>query len=337
MTSRPKLRGPLRIWPTRSGADTTTPSLCSDNENDHSEDKPPDTPSDIGRGIDDNAQSVKPRERQLNQEPEIIDVDALETPPKRQQSRSASPIVEAESRKDAFARRPPANPMPTRSPVKPMPPARVRTKVPAPSKLPLPRRVPIAPQRDPGSDSDDPLLMDRGSRSQSLTEQLRDEMPIAGPSRRSREHSSEFASAPVRSRSQSQSQPAVQAFEEPQQPESRPRSRLSNHARRRLTLDEELRKAGDSLWRESSEEPERPPSPPQADLDSGHLVALGTKSSKRGFLARGGGAGAPVFMGEGYVQGVSAEHELGATEVARSRSASMSTSVGGTSRSSRRR
>lgn len=79
---------------------------------------------------------------------------------------------------------------------------------------------------------------------------------------------------------------------------------MSNHAKRRLTLDEELRRAGDSLWRSSSEEPQQPPSEPEEDLDSGHLVAQGTRSSKSGFLARGGGAGPPVFMGEGYVQGV---------------------------------
>ena len=104
---------------------------------------------------------------------------------------------------------------------------------------------------------------------------------------------------------------------------------MSHHARRRLTLDEEVRRAGESLWRESSEEPERAPSPPQADLDSGQLVALGTKSSRRGFLARGGGAGAPVFMGEGYVQGATAddvdEDGRGRAEVRRSRSGGTST------------
>ena len=84
----------------------------------------------------------------------------------------------------------------------------------------------------------------------------------------------------------------------------RPASRMSNHAKRRLTLDEELRRAGDSLWRDSSEEPQEPPSEPEEDLESGHLVAQGVRSSKSGFLAKGGGAGPPVFMGAGNVQGV---------------------------------
>lgn len=334
-TSRLRANGPLRIWPTRSTeTDVTTPSLCSDNENDHSEDKPPDTPSDIGRGANNNVLSVQPRERQPQEEPEIIDVDALETPPRHE--RSASPIVEAEARKDVFARRPPASALPLKSPVKPIPPARAKTKTLAPSKLPLPRRVPIPPPppEEAGSDSDDPLLMDSRGRIRSLAERPREEIPVAGPSRVPGDRG-ESTSGRSRSQSQSHSHSVALPAADAEQPESRPRSRLSNHARRRLTLDEELRRAGDSLWRDSSEEPERPPSPPQADLDSGQLVALGTKSSKRGFLARGGGAGAPVFMGEGYVQGASAEDGLVDGEARRSRS--VTTGVGRTSRAVKRR
>ena len=103
---------------------------------------------------------------------------------------------------------------------------------------------------------------------------------------------------------------------------------MSNHARRRLTLDEELRRAGDSLWQPSDEEEQNAAGAEEADepeVDSGELVALGTRSSKRGFLAGGGGAGPPVFMGEGYVQGAVAEER----ERTRSRS--------GTSESSRTR
>ncbi|KAI0788028.1 hypothetical protein C8Q74DRAFT_1255428 [Fomes fomentarius] len=335
-TSRSRGNGPLRIWPTRSTeTDVTTPSLCSDNENDHSEDKPPDTPSDVGRGANNNVLSVQPRERQPQEEPEIIDVDALETPPRHE--RSASPIVEAEARKDAFARRPPASALPLKSPVKPIPPARAKTKTLAPSKLPLPRRVPVPippPPEEAGSDSDDPLLMEGRGRVRSLAERPREANPVAGPSRVPGDRS-ESTSGRSRSQSQSQSHSVALPTADAEQPESRPRSRLSNHARRRLTLDEEMRRAGDSLWRDSSEEPKRPPSPPQADLDSGQLVALGTKSSKRGFLARGGGAGAPVFMGEGYVQGASAEDELVDGDARRSRS--VTAGAGRTSRAVKRR
>lgn len=60
---------------------------------------------------------------------------------------------------------------------------------------------------------------------------------------------------------------------------------------RRGTLDEELRAAGDD---------------PQPDFDSGELVGVGTRSKRKRFLAHGGAGGAPVFMGEGYVDGVQA-------------------------------
>ena len=364
-TSHSKLTAPLRIWPTQaSETDITTPSLCSDNENDHSghsEDKAPDTPSDSGRGRD--VDTVLPGESlpQNLEEPEIIDVDALDTPPnvkgkgkakaKQKLKRPPTPhprepAPEEESddhvepqeaadaaRKNAFARRIPESPLPSRSPVKPMPPARAKTttKPFAPSKLPLPRRVPNPnyvppppPAADGGSDSDDPLLMAR-LRPEGMGGSLFDEempVPVAGPSRisgaSSRENgvaststsTSASASAPGhgRSRSLSYTHTHTHAQARAQEPVAangeRPASRMSNHAKRRLTLDEELRRAGDSLWSSSSEEPQQPPSEPEEDLDSGHLVAQGTRSSKSGFLARGGGAGPPVFMGEGYVQGV---------------------------------
>ncbi len=357
-TSHSKLTAPLRIWPTRtSETDVTTPSLCSDNENDHSghsEDKVPDTPSDSGRGR--GVDTVLPREPlpQNQEEPEIIDVDAFDTPPivkgktkakpKSKPKRPPTPhprdlepeesdldvepqAVTDTARNNVFARRIPESPLPSRSPVKPKPPARAKatTNPPAPSKLPLPRRVPnpnyVPPTvADGESDSDDPLLMAR-FRPEGLGGSLFDEEmpgPAAGPSRvsdlssREKGTASTSASGHGRSRSLSythtQAQTQAQAQSQSQAPAvangERPASRMSNHAKRRLTLDEELRRAGDSLWRGSSEEPQQPLSEPEEDLDSGHLVAQGTRSSKRGFLARGGGAGPPVFMGEGYVQGV---------------------------------
>ena len=73
-----------------------------------------------------------------------------------------------------------------------------------------------------------------------------------------------------------------------------------NRVRRRRTLDDELRRAGDKLW--------EPDAPSDDELvggaESGELVALGTRSKKKGFLKGGGGAGKPVFMGVGHVQGV---------------------------------
>lgn len=45
------------------------------------------------------------------------------------------------------------------------------------------------------------------------------------------------------------------------------------------------------------------------DLDSGVLVGVGTRSKTRGFLARGGAGGPPVFMGVGYVEGTEDDEE----------------------------
>ena len=147
--SRGHTGAPLRIWRSTE-TDITTPSLCSDNENDHSEDKLPDTPSDSGRGRDD-APSILPKARLPQLEAEIIDVDALdiETPPNREQSESDE--EEARPSNDAFASRVPVSPMPSKTPTKPKPPARAaKAKVLAPSKLPLPRRVPIIPLPEDG-------------------------------------------------------------------------------------------------------------------------------------------------------------------------------------------
>ena len=70
----------------------------------------------------------------------------------------------------------------------------------------------------------------------------------------------------------------------------------SPHHRRRRTLDEELKRAGDHLWEQDDE----------ADddiLGHGMLLGVGTKNMHGAFLARGGGAGPPVVMGVGYVEG----------------------------------
>lgn len=82
--------------------------------------------------------------------------------------------------------------------------------------------------------------------------------------------------------------------------ETESRSGSQNVSARRLTLDQEMRDArARSLLREAD----------GADLDSGLLVGVGTKSKKRGFLAHGGAGGLPVFMGDGYVDGAEVSGE----------------------------
>ena len=64
------------------------------------------------------------------------------------------------------------------------------------------------------------------------------------------------------------------------------------HSRRR-TLDEEIQDSFDDDF----------------NLESGVFTGVGTKSKKKGFLARGGAGGSPVFMGVGYVEGVEEDDE----------------------------
>ena len=92
----------------------------------------------------------------------------------------------------------------------------------------------------------------------------------------------------------------------------------SNHEKRRRTLDEELRRAGDKLWDADADEDD------SAELESGLLVGVGSKSTRKGFLSGGGAAGIPVFMGPGYVEGVEGAEEDEARTGRRSRDSSRS-------------
>ncbi|KAI0833716.1 hypothetical protein BC628DRAFT_1308678 [Trametes gibbosa] len=315
---RSKTNAPLRIWPTMTSTaetDLTTPSLCSDNENEQEqEDKSPDTPSDTARKRNE-AKAAPARRAEPEVAHEVIDVDALETPPKR----LPSPTPPVAERKDLFARRPPASPLPAsaKSPNKPVPPARAgKSKIPlaVPRKAAVPARERV-PVNGDESESDDPLAVARPrpeSRGRSsYGAAAGDGGPRAGPSRGRRESESESPS--VRSRSRAGAREGE--------------DRMSNHARRRLTLDDEMRRAGDSLWRASDEDEDSGGAGEgvgegEVDVESGELVGMGSRSSRRGFLAKGGGAGAPVFMGEGYVQGAVADERpvAGGSGMRRSRS-----------------
>jgi hypothetical protein len=71
-------------------------------------------------------------------------------------------------------------------------------------------------------------------------------------------------------------------------------SRLSGRDsnRRRRTLDEELCSAEGF-----------------SDLENGVFIGSGTRSKRKGFLAHGGAGGVPVFMGDGYVEGIEQDGE----------------------------
>lgn len=263
-----------RGWPSiaRTETDITTPSLCSDNENEQDVDDrlPPTPPHDrIHR-----SPSGPSRSRGPIPEDEIIDVDAVypeSEPMTQRQSRVAPPANEKEKTPpfvDFFARRPPKSPMP---------PTPVRT-VRAPGRK-RPKPPPAPAIIGEASDGEDPLSMS---------------MPEIGragstphPARgreRSRARTSSTASRGTSVLPANNSKAADAA---------------PNRMRRRRTLDEELRRAGDKLW-----DPDALSEGELADgLDAGELVAFGTASKKKGFLKGGGGAGIPVFMGVGHVQG----------------------------------
>ncbi|KAI0926275.1 hypothetical protein AcW1_008487 [Taiwanofungus camphoratus] len=295
---------PPRTWPSVSTTETdiTTPSLCSDNENEneHEREEPlPDTPPGArGRG------GTQPRqkpgdegqaddvvlhhdERGPEREPELPRI-ARVVPPEPEAAAPAkvrdvpapSPSLPASppARTDVFARRLPRSPMPadTHTPRRPRPPARKRAR---------PASASARGENEDGSEGDDPLLLSfappvlvSGRHDRALGSA--DLPPKRGAKRKDRDKDK----GRPRAASKTSSVSSASA--------SRAGASTSNHARRQRTLDEELQRAGDSLWVGSGDE-----------IESGELVGVGTQSTRRGFLKGGGAAGRPVFMGVGYVQG----------------------------------
>jgi hypothetical protein len=169
---------------------------------------------------------------------------------------------------ELFAKRPPMSPLPSDSPQRPRPPARPISR----ANLPPPPTFVI-------DDSDE------------------DERSLSNASP---PPSTAFLSPEPESRDQSHvgSRETSVLSERPSGTKmSRNVSRASMvstskaRARGRQTLDRELR--------EALTDP--------SDLEDEVYVGVGTKSKKRGFLARGGAGGAPVFMGVGYIEGVEDE------------------------------
>jgi hypothetical protein len=267
-------------WPSISTTDTdlTTPSLCSDNENDEAspEDalpptpprRPPTPPRRLKKHPSRNLLDTPDVDKSL---PEIIDIgdecaregDAVIegatlapiNTAVRQRTASTSSV------EDAFARRLPTSPLPAVVAKKPKPPGRSRAT--------------LHIQRITYSEPD-------GTANQSA-----------------------FAHPPI---TVSKATPSAQALKKPAirtpksctastgqfQEESPQETRSSPHERMRRTLDAELRRAGDHLWEGNETED---------GLEDGIFTAVGVKDMQGGFLARGGGGGSPVYMGVGYVQG----------------------------------
>lgn len=261
-------------WPSIATTDTevTTPSLCSDNENDEvareeanlpptPPRRPPTPPRRLKRLSQESHLPPKTPDADDARLPEIIDVDAepniIESP------QAITPRVErflsvgaSSSPEDVFAKRPPSSPMPKITPKKPLPPARIRRVV---SKSQTPPEANAA---------------DAAGASPVVRAPTKPHNPLSSISASPRKKKTK--KSPVKQ--QLLIQPVIASSDTP-------------HARRRRALDAELRRAGDHLWGEAD------------DLDGDLLVASGVRDNHGGFLARGGGAGSPVFMGSGYVQG----------------------------------
>lgn len=275
-----------RSWPSVSTTDTdvTTPSLCSDNENDDvsPEDalpptpprRPPTPPRRLKRQSRHRAVMDTPdADKSL---PEIIDLvgdaDAdvdIPLPTHHTPSPVDSPMRRRTpfSPENAFANRVPSSPLPAHAvSKKPRPPGRIRIgqlriqPVPFPDAnkssghIPLPSSGPIVPVAAAAAQK----MKQQQSKPATRIPRAQPLAPAA-----------KIAPADISSQS------------------------VSPHDRRRRTLDAEIRRAGDQLWDEDDE----------YGLDNGTLVGVGMKDMQGGFLARGGGGGSPVYMGDGYVQG----------------------------------
>jgi len=257
--------------------DLTTPELLSDNENDRGEGdsslddryRLPSTPPVPG------TQTAAPGKGKQRMDADVdMDMDA----PQCQRQAAWSPRIRRES--ELFSKRPPTSPMLLDTPRKPRPPARPLGRVTPKSTT---ARSRSKSRQDEGrEEDDDPLALSFSS----------PDGVIALPSLQSKKLAAANGGKKKR-RSPSR---------DPTPDTASVRDGSTNPARRRPTLDEELRGAHTrSLLREDDDE--------DVDLDSGTLVGVGTRSKKKGFLAHGGAGGVPVFMGDGYVDGVEAEED----------------------------
>ncbi|OBZ72706.1 hypothetical protein A0H81_07511 [Grifola frondosa] len=302
-----------QTWPSVSSTETdiTTPSLCSDNDNEHERELPsPPTPDQHGSPA--HADTTLTRLTPPQPEREVIDVDQ-DSPESHivHPIEQPLPILERKDVQSAFARRVPSSPMPPDTPRKPLPPARSRPRT-------KPTRKPIPVEDEDASDGVDPLSLTYSPPSMKV---VRAAPRIADPPlqpRIKKGTNKDSSRLPVPARASRVPDtppitPTISQQQQQQQHQHQEAPTTSNTIRRRRTLDEELRRAGDSLWQDTPVAPPRDNqqhADVQEDLDSSELVGVGTKSKRRGFLSGGGAAGAPVFMGVGYVQGAMDDDEI---------------------------
>lgn len=248
--------------------DVTTPSLCSDNDRDENsiEDRVPSTPpGPRSTTVTQKASNIDTQEERI----EVIDVDMEEH--LHPEPRTITPSSVPRRTSDLFKKRPPTSPIPIPTPRRPSAPARTKR-----GATPRPKSLPSME-----SDIDD----EDGALSQPAPVPFLSLIPVPKPK-------------PTKPKAK----PTLVGNGRPSTSSgsgSSSRIKRKRARKRRQTLDEELRTAEARFSDIDQCNDELDPEEKEDDV----FIAAGTKSKRRGFLAHGGGGGAPVFMGVGYVEG----------------------------------
>lgn len=259
--------------------DVATPSLCSDNDRDENsiEDRVPSTPpGPQATTVIQKAFKTDAHEEQV----EVIDVDMEEHSQLAPRTISPSSIPRRTS--DLFRKRPPTSPIPIPTPRRPSAPARTKR-----GATPKPKSIPSL-----GSDVDE----EDEAPSQSAPVPFLSLIPVSKPKPTKSKSKPTLAGKgrPRAAMRQQNGRPFTSSGSGSNSQDKRKKAH-----KRRQTLDEEIRTAEACSSDIDQCNDELDPEEKEEDV----FIATGTKSKRSGFLAHGGGGGAPVFMGVGYVLG----------------------------------
>ena len=298
-------------------ADVTTPSLCSDNDNE-AEDRAPSTPPSIpskpgisrfmnrlgDRRNNTTPATVGPREQR--REPEICDMPSqglqkmeslplAREPPTRDRSlpsTSAESLLRpelphpVEAADNPFSRRPPSSPMLPDTPRRPRPPGRVRSE-PKSTRRTSTRSRSISPSGNVDDDNSFSISFAPPDASTPAPDPVGKRRPVQGRVTRKQRRATLEEEIRRLESSYSEEERAVIAVEAQRQ--------QSGYSDEEQVVD----KVAAQRLQSSYSDEERA----LQDLESGVLLGTGRRSKRLGFLAHGGAGGAPVMMGVGNVEG----------------------------------
>lgn len=256
----------------------TTPSLCSDNDRDENsiEDRVPSTPP--------GPRATTSKTGAPEEGIDVIDVDMEEQLPPAPGTISPHSVPRRTS--ELFKKRPPTSPIPIPTPRRPSAPARTKR-----GATPKPKSLPSLE-----SDVDD----EDGAPSQSAPVPFLSLIPLP-KTKPTKTRAKPTLAGKGRPRAALQEQNSHSCNSSGLGSSSQNRRKKA----RRQTLDEELRAAE----ARSSDVDECNDELDLEEMEDDVFIATGTKSKRKGFLAHGGGGGAPVVMGMGYVDGVPLDSE----------------------------